>query len=52
MLRCDWYGFDKKRTRTHYVELVFFHPMGAAGHIVHSGASRAQNIDVLFVMLR
>jgi hypothetical protein len=27
------------------------HPVGSAGHIVHSGASRARNIDALFFML-
>jgi hypothetical protein len=48
MLGCDWYGFDKKRTRTRYAELVFFHLMGATGHIVHSGASGVRKIDVLF----
>jgi hypothetical protein len=32
-------GFHKWLTGTRYVELVFMHPMGYAGHIVHSGAS-------------
>jgi hypothetical protein len=27
------------------------HLMGSVGHIVHSSASRAENIDVLFFML-
>jgi hypothetical protein len=27
------------------------HPVGSAGHIVHSSASRVQNINVLFFML-
>jgi hypothetical protein len=31
---------------------VFLHPVGSAGHIVHSDASRAQNIDALFFMFR
>jgi hypothetical protein len=26
--------------------------MGSVGHVVHSGASRARNIDALFLMLR
>jgi hypothetical protein len=33
------YGFDKKRTRTRYAELVFLHPVGPADRIVYSGAS-------------
>jgi hypothetical protein len=41
----------KKCTRTHYVKLVFLHPVGSTGHVVHSGASRVQNIDTLFFML-
>jgi hypothetical protein len=39
MLQRDRYGFDKKRFRTHYAELVFLHPLGSVGHVVHSGAS-------------
>jgi hypothetical protein len=50
MLRWDRYGFDKKRFRTHYAELVFLHPFGYVGHIVHSGASEVQNVDTLFFM--
>jgi hypothetical protein len=50
MLRWDMYGYDKKRARTHYAELVFLHPMGSAGHVMHSGASGARNIDALFFM--
>jgi hypothetical protein len=30
---------------------VFLHLVRSAGHIVHSGASRAQNIDTLFFMI-
>jgi hypothetical protein len=38
-------------TGTRYVELVFLHPVGSAGHVVHSCASEQQNIDALFFML-
>jgi hypothetical protein len=51
MLWCDRCRFDKKRLGTHYAELVFLHSMGYAGHIVHSGAFRARNIDALFFIL-
>jgi hypothetical protein len=51
MLRRDLYGFHKKRTRTRYAKLVFLPPVGSVGHVVHSGACGAQNIDVLFLML-
>jgi hypothetical protein len=51
MLRWDRYGFDKKRVRTRYVGLVFLLPVGAAGHIVHSGASGASNVHALLFML-
>jgi hypothetical protein len=37
----DQYGFDKKRVGTRYAEHVFFASVGSAGHVVHSGASRA-----------
>jgi hypothetical protein len=51
MLCWDQYGFDKKRIRTRYTKLGFLHPVGAAGHKVHSGTSRVRNIDTIFFML-
>jgi hypothetical protein len=44
--------FHKKHVGTRYGELVFLHLMGSASHVVHSSASRAQNVDTLFFMLR
>jgi hypothetical protein len=35
---------------THYAELVFLHPVGSTGNVVHSGASGARNADALFFM--
>jgi hypothetical protein len=52
MLRWDRYGFDKKHAGTCYVELVFSHPVGYAGHVVHSGVSGPRNVNALFFMLR
>jgi hypothetical protein len=43
--------FSKKRTGTRYAELVFLFLVGFVGHVEHSSASRAQNIDALFFML-
>jgi hypothetical protein len=38
MLGWDLYGFDKKRVGTHSAKLVFLHPVGSVGHVVHSDA--------------
>jgi hypothetical protein len=51
MLTWAWYRFDKKCIGTHYIKAVFLHPVGSAGHVVHSGASRVQNADALFFEL-
>jgi hypothetical protein len=39
MVGWDWYGFNKKRARTSYTQLLFFNSRGSVGHVVHSGAS-------------
>jgi hypothetical protein len=41
----------KKRARICYTKLVFLHPMGFVGHILHSSASGARNVNALFFML-
>jgi hypothetical protein len=35
----DRYRFDKKHAGTCYAKLVFLHPVGYVGHVVHSVAS-------------
>jgi hypothetical protein len=52
MLRWDRYGFRKKHAGTRYNEFGVLHPVGTAGHVVHSSASVARNINALFFMLR
>jgi hypothetical protein len=51
MLGWDWYGFDRKSAGVCYADLVFMHPLGSVGHIVHSGVFRARNMLALFFML-
>jgi hypothetical protein len=34
-----WCGFHSKRAGTHYAKLLFLHPVGSTGDIVHFGAS-------------
>jgi hypothetical protein len=43
IFRLGWerYGFDKKRVGKHCAKLVFLHPVGSVGRIVHFGASGA-----------
>jgi hypothetical protein len=40
-----------KSVGTHYVELVFLHPVGSAGHVMHFGVSGVRNVDAWFFML-
>jgi hypothetical protein len=41
----------QKCARIRYDELVFLHPTGSAGLVLHSGAFGPQNVDALFFML-
>jgi hypothetical protein len=45
------FGFRRWRARTRYTKIVFLHPVGSAGYIVHSSASGARNVIALFFML-
>jgi hypothetical protein len=49
--RVGRYGFDKKRVKTRYAELVVLHPVGYEGDIVHFGVSGVRNVDALFFRL-
>jgi hypothetical protein len=51
MLRWDRYGFDKRHVGTCCLKIVFLHPVASTGHVVHSDAPAAQNVDTLFSML-
>jgi hypothetical protein len=51
MLGWDRYKFHKKHIGARYVEFVFLHPVGYAGHVLHSSVSKARNIDALFFMV-
>jgi hypothetical protein len=47
----DCYGFEKKHAGSRYAELVFLHPVGYVGHVVHSASSAVRNMIVLFFIL-
>jgi hypothetical protein len=46
-------GTDSRRSVPGHVtpNLFFLHPVGSVGHVVHFGASGAQNVNTLFFML-
>jgi hypothetical protein len=49
MLGWARYRFHKKHSGTRYdAKLVFLHPAGSEGHVMHSIESRVQNVDALF----
>jgi hypothetical protein len=45
-----WWS-HKKWVGTHYIVLVFSHPVRSVGHVVHSSVAEAWNIDALFFIL-
>jgi hypothetical protein len=51
MLGPDRYGIHKNCVGTRYTELLFLHPVGSAGHVVHFGAFRGRIIDTIFFEL-
>jgi hypothetical protein len=44
-------GFHKKHAGTHYAKVVFSHLVLSAGHVVYSGASKVQNVNVVCFIL-
>jgi hypothetical protein len=50
MLGWAWCGFRKKRAQTCCTEVIFLHPVGFVGKIVHSVATRLRHVDGLFFM--
>jgi hypothetical protein len=43
-------GFHKKHGGTRFAEHVLLHPVGYSGHIVHSSAYGARNVDAQFFL--
>jgi hypothetical protein len=48
LARC---GFHRKRTRTHYTELVLLRSVESVGHVVDSGVFGPRNINALLFIL-
>jgi hypothetical protein len=51
MLGWAWCDFHKKHVGACYAELVFLHPVGPSGQVVHSSAIGSRSVDALFFML-
>jgi hypothetical protein len=45
------YRFHEKHTGTRYVELVFLHPVGSTGHVVHSARPGCETSEHYFSCL-
>jgi hypothetical protein len=45
------YRFHEKHTGTRYVELVFLHPVGSTGHVVHSAHPGCETSEHYFSCL-
>jgi hypothetical protein len=51
-MKCQRTIFHAPVVPIRYAELMFLHLVGSAGHVVHFGASRAQNVIALFFLLK
>jgi hypothetical protein len=51
MLGWGQYECDKMCIGALYVELLFLHPVGSAGHVVHFSTSGERIVDTLFFRL-
>jgi hypothetical protein len=51
MLEWALRGYHKKLGARHYAKLMFLHPVGSVGRVVHFGVSGARNVDAIIFML-